>query len=162
MIRWRKLALTAHVITSVGWLGAITTFLALAIVGLASEDGGLVRSVYIAAEPVTWFVIVPFALATMVTGILQSLSTRWGLIRHYWVIFKLVIAVVAAVVLLQYTQTVELFADRARNPSAGFEHLQTPSFVLHSAVGLVLLVTASALAVFKPKGQTRYGRRTSA
>ena len=61
--RVRKFALTAHVISSVGWLGAIVAFLALAIVGLTSDDAQLVRAVYLTAEPLTWFVIVPAALA---------------------------------------------------------------------------------------------------
>ena len=34
----RKLALTAHVTSSVGWLGAAAAFLAVAIVGLTSRD----------------------------------------------------------------------------------------------------------------------------
>jgi hypothetical protein len=44
----RKFALTAHVVSSVGWLGAVVAFLALAVVGLASEDAELVRAVYLA------------------------------------------------------------------------------------------------------------------
>lgn len=36
--RLRKFALTAHVTSSVGWLGAVATFLALAVVGLTSQD----------------------------------------------------------------------------------------------------------------------------
>jgi hypothetical protein len=34
----RKLALLAHVTCSVGWLGAVAGFLALAIAGLASRE----------------------------------------------------------------------------------------------------------------------------
>jgi hypothetical protein len=36
--RLRKFALTAHVTTTVGWLGAVVVFLALAVIGLASQD----------------------------------------------------------------------------------------------------------------------------
>lgn len=36
--RLRKFALTAHITSSVGWLGAVVCFLALSIVGLASDD----------------------------------------------------------------------------------------------------------------------------
>ena len=38
-LRLRKLALTAHVTTSVGWLGAVAAFLVLGVVGLTSRDG---------------------------------------------------------------------------------------------------------------------------
>ena len=155
----RRLALTVHVVASVGWLGAIVAFLALAITGLASDDADVVRAVYIAAEPLTWLVIVPLALASLATGIVQSLVTSWGLIRHYWVIFKLVIAVVATIVLLMYTGTVDTFADRAADRRAGLDELRAPTFVLHSGAALVLLLAATGLAVYKPAGVTPYGRR---
>ncbi len=159
--RVRKLALTAHVVSSVGWLGAIVAFLALAVAGLTSEDAQMVRAAYLAAEPITWFVIVPFALASLLTGIVQSLGTTWGLFRHYWVLFKLLIAIVATIVLLLYTQTVGFFAGLARS-GADLGALRTSTFVLHSGAALILLLAATVLAVYKPRGMTRYGRRKQA
>lgn len=156
--RLRRLTLTAHVVCSVGWLGAVVAFLALAIIGVASQDVPLVRGVYLVAEPLTWFVIVPFALASLATGVVQSLGTSWGLVRHYWVVFKLVIAAFATIVLLLYTQTVGSFADLARRPEAEVGDLRAPTFVLHSSIALVLLLAATGLAVYKPRGLTKYGR----
>lgn len=158
-LRVRRLVLTAHVVSSVGWLGAIVVFLALAIVGLTSQDAQLVRAVYLAAEPITWFVIVPFALGSLLTGIVQSLATTWGLFRHYWILFKLAISVVATAVLLLYTETVGFFADVAADSRADLTELQAPTFVLHSGAALLLLLAATVLAVYKPRGMTRYGRR---
>jgi hypothetical protein len=157
--RQGKLALTAHVVSSVGWLGAIVAFLALAIVGLSSQDAQLVRGVYLVAEPLTWFVIVPLALTSLLTGIVQSLGSKWGLFQHYWVLFKLLIAVVATIVLLIYTQTVGFLADLAAESSVDLGELRGPTFVLHSGAALLLLLTATVLAVYKPRGMTRYGRR---
>lgn len=157
--RLRKFALTAHVVSSVGWLGAIVAFLALAIAGLTSPDAQLVRAVYLAAEPLTWFVIVPLAFASLLTGIVQSLGTTWGLFRHYWVLFKLLITVVATGVLLAYTETVGFFADVAAESSGDLGQLRTPTFVLHSGAALLLLLVATVLAVYKPQGRTRYGWR---
>jgi hypothetical protein len=157
--RVRKFALTAHVVSSVGWLGAVVAFLGLAAVGLTSDDAQLVRAVYLAAEPLTWFVIVPLALASLVTGIVQSLVSVWGLFGHYWVVFKLVIAVIATVVLLVYTQTVGALADVAAASSGDLDELRAPTFVLHSGVALLLLLAATVLAVYKPPGVTPYGRR---
>jgi len=157
--RLHKFALTAHVVSSVGWLGAIVVFLALAVAGLTSQDVQLVRAVYLAAEPITWFAIVPLALASLLTGIVQSLGTTWGLFRHYWVVFKIVIAVLAAVVLLMYTQTVSFFAGVAAESSTDLRELRAPTFVLHSGAALLLLLAATVLAVYKPRGRTRYGWR---
>jgi hypothetical protein len=157
--RQSKLALTAHVVSSVGWLGAIVAFLALAVVGLSSQDAQLVRGVYLVAEPLTWFVIVPLALMSLLTGIVQSLGSEWGLFRHYWVLFKLLIAVVATIVLLMYTQTVGFLADLAAASRSDLGQLRGPTFVLHSGAALLLLLAATVLAVYKPRGMTRYGQR---
>ena len=152
----RKLTLTAHVTTSVGWLGAVAGSLALAIAGLASQDPETVRAVYVALELTGWFVLVPLSLASLLTGIVQSLGTKWGLFRHYWVLAKLVINLLATIILLLYTQTLSTLADVARDtPGANGD----PSPVLHAGAGLLLLLGATALAVYKPRGLTRYGQR---
>jgi len=80
----RKFALTAHVTSSVGWLGAVASFLVLAIAGLIGDDDQMVRSVYLATDLTTWFVIVPLAFASLLTGLVVALGTQWGLFRHYW------------------------------------------------------------------------------
>ncbi|CAN5711884.1 hypothetical protein BH24ACT20_BH24ACT20_06870 [soil metagenome] len=111
--RLRKFALTAHVTSSVGWLGAVVAFLGLAVVGLISQDAQTVRGVYLVMEPTAWLVLVPLAFASLLTGLAMSLGTRWGLFRHYWVVFKLVITVFATIVLLIYMETLSLMADLA-------------------------------------------------
>jgi hypothetical protein len=155
----RKLALTAHVVSSVGWLGAIAGFLALAVVGLTSEDAQTVRGAYLVMEPAAWFVLVPLAFATLLTGLVQSLGTAWGLFRHYWVVFKLVIAVVATIVLLVYTETFTFMANVAADPRADLGMVRNSSPRLHATLALLLLLTATVLAVYKPRGMTGYGRR---
>ena len=155
----RKVVLTAHVISSLGWLGALCAFLVLAIIGLTSDEPALVRGVYLVSEPVTYYAIVPLAIVSLGSGILQSLVTTWGLIQHYWVLFKLVITIFAAFVLLLYTKTVDHFAGLAANEATDLAALRTGSYVLHSGIALILLVLATILAVHKPRGRTRYGWR---
>jgi hypothetical protein len=50
----RKFALTAHVTSSVGWLGSVAAFLALAIAGLNSRDAQTMRAVYVSMELIGW------------------------------------------------------------------------------------------------------------
>ena len=157
--RFRKFALTAHVVSSVGWLGAVASFLALAVVGLTSGDAQTVRGAYLVMEPAAWFVLVPLAFASLLTGLVQSLGTAWGLFRHYWVLFKLVINVVATVVLLMYMETLSFMAGVAADSRADLDAVRNVSPVLHGALALLLLVVATTLAVYKPRGLTRYGRR---
>jgi hypothetical protein len=154
----RKVILTAHIATSVGWFGAVTSFLMVSIVGLSRQETQLVRAIYISAEPITWYALVPLALASLITGIIQSLGTQWGLFRHYWVLFKLVLTILATLVLLQYTQTVTQLADVAlETDNPNLDCLW--SYLLHSAGALAVLLVATILSIFKPRGMTPYGWR---
>jgi len=108
----RKLALTVHVVFSVGAIGAVAAFIALAIAGLINPDAGLVRAAYPAMELTTWFVIVPLVIASLLTGIVQSLGTTWGLFRYYWVVAKLALTAFATLVLLIHTQPIRIMASR--------------------------------------------------
>jgi hypothetical protein len=157
--RLRRFALAAHVASSVGWLGAVVVFLALAVVGLTSQDAETVRGAYLVMEPAAWYVLVPLAFASLLTGLVQSLGTRWGLFRHYWVLFKLLINVAATIVLLTYMETFSSMARVAADPSADLGVVRNASPVLHAGAALLLLLVATMLAVYKPQGMTRYGRR---
>jgi hypothetical protein len=134
------------------------------VLGLASNDPEVVRSAYITLEAAGWWVLVPLSVTSLVTGLIQSLGTRWGLFRHYWVITKLVINLVSTAVLLLYMRSLESFADIARaTPSAAdLDELRDPSPLVHSVAALVLLTLAAVLSIFKPRGVTRYGRRHAA
>lgn len=158
----RRFALTAHVVTSVGWLGAVAVSLALALTGLTSEDHQVVRAVYVTLEVIGWSVLVPLSVASLLTGLIQALGTKWGLFRHYWVVAKLLINLFATTVLLAYMQTLGYLADLAAAPSSfggDPSRLRTASPALHSGAALVLLLVATVLSVYKPQGLTRYGWR---
>jgi hypothetical protein len=158
--RARRLALTAHVVASVGWLGAVAAFLAIAVAALASDDADLVRGAYLTMEVAGWAILLPLAVASLLTGLVQSLGTQWGLFRHYWVIAKLGINVFATIVLLMYMETLDSFADvAAATTGDDVSELQTASPALHAALAVVLLVVATVFAVYKPRGVTPYGRR---
>lgn len=154
----RKFVLTSHVAASVGWLGAVAASLALGIGAVSTEDAESVRAIYLTLELVAWSTLVPLSLASLVTGVVQSLGTVWGLFRHYWVLAKLVINLFASLVLLMYTQTLGQFAELAR-PASGLDLLRSPSVAIHSAGALALLLAATVLSVYKPRGMTRYGQR---
>jgi hypothetical protein len=159
--RLRKFALTAHVTSSVGWLGAVGSFLALAVAGLTTQNAEIVRATYVGMELTGWYVIVPFCLASLVTGLVMSLGTPWGLFRHYWVLVKFLITVISALILFGFTQTLSSLGDLAADPTLSIGELgslnQSPA--LHSGGGLVVLLVTTILAVYKPWGMTRYGRR---
>lgn len=157
----RKFALTAHVTTSVGWLGAVAGFLALAIAALTSQEVQRVRSVYLALEVIGWYVIVPLSLASILTGLVMSFGTKWGLIWHYWVLIKLVLTLASTLILSGFTPTLGYLGAIAADTTLSLSELRSlgQSPVLHSGGGLLALLVITALSVYKPRGLTRYGRR---
>ncbi|MGP3980405.1 hypothetical protein [Streptomyces sp. KR80] len=159
--RLRKFALTAHVTSSVGWLGAVVGFLALAIAGLTSQDAQTARGAYLAMEVIGWFVLVPLSLVSLLTGLVQALGTTWGLFRHYWVLFKLLITVLATILLLVHMQVASHIAGVAaeRSLSSGDLVGMRIQLLADTGAALLVLLVAVTLSVYKPRGLTRYGWR---
>jgi len=143
----RRLALTAHVTCSVGWLGGVAAFLPLAATSLTPQGAQVAGAIALGMERIGWFVLVPLSLGSLLTGLVMSLGTEWGLFRHYWVLAKLLLNVFASGVLL-------LFMQRVGSASMGGD-----APLLHSAVALPLLLLATVLSVYKPRGVTPYGWR---
>lgn len=153
----RKFALAAHLIFSVGWIGTVVAYLALGVAAVASQDAQTVRAAWIAMELTGWYVIVPLAISSLISGLVMALGTRWGLFRHYWVLFSLVLTVLSVVVLVLHMPTVSSMADVAR-ASEGAALDQLGGDLLHAGVALVVLLVIQVLNVYKPQGMTRYGR----
>lgn len=156
-----KVALTAHVISSVGWFGAVAAFLALALAGLRSDDGQMVRAAYLAMELTAGFVIVPLSLVSFLTGVALSLGTTWGLFRHYWVLAKIVMTIPAIGLLLLHMQPISRMARVAAASTligADLGGLKI-QLVAYAAAALVVLLVATVLSTYKPRGWTRYGWR---
>ena len=155
--RLRKFALTAHVISSVGLLGAIAAFLALAVTGLSSQNAQMVRAVYPAMQLIARFVVVPLAFASLLTGLVQSLGTPWGLLRHYWVLVKLLLTVFTAAVLLLKIALIDDAARLATEMALPHADLREAGIQLavHAAGGLLLLIVPVVLSIYKPPGMTR-------
>lgn len=158
--RVSKIALTAHITSSVGWIGAVATFLALAIAGLMSKNDQIVRTAYLAMELIGWCVIVPFSIASLLTGLVQSLGTSWGLFRHYWIVAKLLITVFASILLLVHMQVASRMANVVAGTTSGAAdfHGMRIQLVADAVAAIVVLLVATALSVFKPQGLTPFGR----
>jgi hypothetical protein len=154
----RKFALAVHLTLSVGWIGAVVAYLALGVSAVTSQDAQTVRAAWIAMELTGWFVIVPLALAALVTGLVMSLGTPWGLFRHYWVLITLALTILCTVVLLLHMPTVSHMADVAREAD-GANVGGLGGDLFHAGGGLLVLLVITALNVYKPRGMTPYGWR---
>jgi hypothetical protein len=156
--RLRKFALSAHLTFSIGWIGAVLAYLALGVGAVTSEDVDTVRAAWTAMELTGWYVIVPLALASLITGLLMALGTKWGLFRHYWVLISFGLTVFATVILLLHMPTVSSVADLAQE-AEGATLDELGGDLGHPGVGLVVLLAVQVLNLYKPPGMTRYGWR---
>lgn len=157
----RKLALTAHVIVSVGWAGAVAAFLALAVAGLVSPGVQLVQASYLAMDLTYRTVVIPLGLASLGTGLVSSLATEWGPLRHYWVVAKLVLSIPAAILMLVHVEPVGHMAGAAAATALSSSDLSglRIQLVVYAGTALLVLLVATALSTYKPRGRTRYGAR---
>jgi hypothetical protein len=156
----RKFALAVHLTLSVGWIGAVGAYVALDVAAATSQDGETLRGAYLAMERIALYVIVPLSFASLLTGLVMSVGTKWGLFRHYWVVISLVLTILATVVLLAETRTITHLAGIAADPTTSSNELRAlGSTLVHSVGGGVVLLVILVLNVYKPQGMTRYGWR---
>ena len=151
---WRVALLTVHVVASVGAIGAALVLLTLGIAGVLGADP---RTVYPAAHLVEAQVIAPLAVLALVSGLVQALLSRWGLIRYWWVAIKLALNIVlVALVPIALRPEVVDMAEQGRRfmdgmpAEFGLGDLIFPPIVAPSA-----MLVAMILAVFKPWGPIR-------
>lgn len=161
MVRIKAVLRRANPTLDANEIGAVACFLVLAITGLNSEDAQMVRASYLVMELTASYVIVPLSLASLLTGIVMSLGTQWGLFRYYWVLVKLLLTVLATIVLLLQMGQISYIAEVAAEStlsSIDFREARL-SLLVHAGGGLLVLLVISALSVYKPRGVTRYGQR---
>ena len=160
---FRKIALTAHVACSVGWLGTVASFLILSVAGLNSRDMEIVRGAYLAMNVTGQYIIVPLSFAALLTGIVQSLGTEWGLLRYYWVFVKFVLTLGATFLLLlhQFTAVAEAARRVSAAPAGTMPEIGGfgGQLVFDAGLAVLVLLGITALSVFKPWGRTPYGQR---
>ncbi|MBI2861106.1 MAG: DUF2269 domain-containing protein [Chloroflexi bacterium] len=152
----RKFALSVHIAVSVGWIGAVFAYIAIVVATPASQNARTVPAAWIALEPVMRYVLIPLAFASLLTGLVMAIGTRWGLFLHYWVIISFLLTIIATIVLLTQVESVSILAS-----AAGMTPLRGPLWVylLHPIGGLLVLLVVLALNVYKPECLTPYGWR---
>ena len=161
--RLSKCVLATHITTSVGWLGAVAAFLVLSIAGVTSHDAEVVRGAYLSMNLIGLYMIVPLSFAALLTGLVQSLATHWGLFRHYWVLMKFLLTIGAATLLLMHQFSAVAKAARHSSgvapgllPEVGQLGTQ---LVGDASFGLLALIAIATVSVYKPWGRTPYGER---
>ena len=155
--RFSRLMLTTHISFSVGWLGTVAAFLTLSIAGLIG-NAQIAGACYLSMNLIAWFVILPFGVCSLLTGLVQSLGTHWGLFKHYWIVVKLILTLVATIVLLLHMHPIKDMATVASKTLLSTTDLRSLRIQLIADAGAALLVllATTTVSVYKPWGKIEF------
>lgn len=140
----KRLPLLIHVVASAGWWGAVAAFLALAVAGLGGAAGPACR----AMDVTGWAAIVPLAALSVASGLWLSLGGPWGLLRHWWMVFKIVVTLPCSALLLLHLRALD---DCGRGTPA--------QMATDAGLALIVLMAPLALSIYKPRGVTPWSQR---
>jgi len=142
------------VLVGVGWFGIVVAKLVLEIVAASSRDQEIARAGFLFLQALDRAAFPPAALATLITGVVLSVGTAWGLFRHWWIVVKLVltIGVVVTGVALVGAWTQQALA--AAGPAAQVG--DASRWLIGAAVTHVLMLgAATVISIYKPWGRIR-------
>jgi hypothetical protein len=150
--RWNA-ALVVHVTTAVGLLGATASQLVAAAHAATRDDPSDAHAVYDHMRAGIFGLGIPLSFLALGSGVLMGLTSRWGLLRHWWVTTKLALLVttILAGALATGPRVDSLLDATAAGGSGGDERW---GLVVSLACQVALVLAASVLAVFKPGGRT--------
>lgn len=155
----RRLTVVLHVLFSAAWIGLTLGILALGIRAYTSQDPGVVAFAYRAGDVFGEWLLVPVALATLITGLALSVGTQWGLVRHKWVLVKFVLTVIT-VLLVAFSMAPGL-SENADRAVAGTAVADIDMWIA-PLVGTTTYAFMYVISVLKPWGLTLWGRRVRA
>lgn len=152
--RARRQMLTAHVVSSVGWLGAAYVNLALVVTALMTDDARLRDATYLVMGVLDPLALLPLGIVALITGVVLGLGTHYGLVRHYWVVVKLVANLVLLVVpffarMPSVREAVAVVTAGGDPGGLGYDVLAP------SIAATVVLTLATAISIYKPWGRIR-------
>jgi Predicted integral membrane protein (DUF2269) len=159
----RKLTLTIHIISAIGWIGVDFVLFVFAFTGLTSDDPSTIAICYQAIEMFAVVLLVPLGLLSLATGLLLGWGSKYGILRYHWVLWKLILNLVLTtlvVVLLRpgVNEAADLVTESPGTIPDQLEQARA-NLIFPPTVSITVLTFATVLAVYKPWGRTKYGRR---
>ncbi|WP_435840304.1 DUF2269 domain-containing protein [Streptomyces chartreusis] len=153
----RRAALVVHVVASASWVGLTLGLLALGITAAGTGSAVTVEASVRAMKLFADWLLLPVAFLTLVSGLVLSLGTQWGLARHRWVYVKFWLTLA--------TTTATVFALRPGVNSAvaavtaGGPLPDAGDVMMGPIVSLSAYLFMTVISVLKPWGLTKRGRR---
>ncbi|MBE1535941.1 DUF2269 family protein [Actinomadura algeriensis] len=157
--RVRKTLLLVHVVASVALVGSVWGLVLLNLTATLTTDAALVEPAYRLMTVLAFGGGIPLSFISLASGIALGIGSKWGVLRHWWVLAKLLL-LIATIVFGAVLGQPEAMAEAASGgdlPTAARRWRE----VAVVAAQLAMLLTATGLSVFKPRGRVRWPRRRS-
>ena len=108
-------------------------------------------AVYLVMDLTAWYVVVPLCFASVLTGVISSPNTAWGLFRHYWVLLKIVVTIPSSLMLLVHLRPIGYLADIAAQTPASLADLRglKAQLAIEAGAAVAVLLVVTALSVYK-------------
>ncbi len=161
--RARKLMLLVHIAAAGAWLGIDLVLGILVVTTIGSDAIGAGAAAASIAAFATW-PLVTVGLVTLASGVVLGIGSKYGLVRYWWVLVKLVINVVLVVLVITVlSPAVEQLGAAGRAALAdGSTPEVAANLLFPPIVSSTAVVVAMTLAVFKPWGRLRRHPTTQA
>ena len=140
----RRSLLTAHIVVSVGLLGDCAVLLATAVRAGTTADPELAAAAYELMQLFSLAFGIPLSFASLLTGLALGAGTKWGVLRHGWVIAKL--ALIVSVIAVG-----ALVIGPSEAAMTGGDGGREAVLVVAAAYQALALLLATGLSVFKPR-----------
>ncbi|CAH1201890.1 hypothetical protein [Paenibacillus sp. JJ-223] len=156
-----------HVISASSWIGGTLGMLLLGLYLYSAANGEQLAYTLASMEIIDENLLKYPALMTLLTGILLSIWTQWGLVKHYWIVIKLILTLTTILIgiffLNHWTASlVDMVSE------TGFATLQDHNFrskwlaiLLTASFNLLCLFIMVFITYFKPFGKIKKRRATN-
>jgi hypothetical protein len=156
-----------HVGVNAVWFGVALAMMLMAVANLKTTNGDELYAVNAMVKLLDDFVVIPMAIASVLTGTLLCWLTVWGFFKFYWVITKWI----ATTVLISFgtfwlgpwTNSMTAIADIERvkaltNPLFMFD---IHGVIIGGAIQVICLFVIIAISIIKPWGRRYVSKKAN-
>ncbi|MFT9846944.1 hypothetical protein [Aneurinibacillus sp. REN35] len=161
----KSIVVAIHVLSVASWIGGTLGMLLLAFYLQHAANGEQLLYTLTSMEVIDENLLKYPALLTLLTGIMLSVWTQWGLVKHYWVIIKFELTVLTIMIgilfLNKWTAGLAIMIEDMGLLALQDSQFQTTwiSIIITSSFNLLCLTFMTFITYFKPFGKVKKYRK---
>lgn len=157
----KSILVAIHVLSVASWIGGTLGMLLLIGYLKFATKGDQLLYTLASAEVIDENLLKYPALLTLITGILLSVWTQWGLVKHYWVLMKFVLTLLTIMIGILFLNKWTMYLVEIVE-KMGFEALNNSQFqstwlsiIIIASFNLVCLAFMTFITYLKPFGKVK-------